>query len=74
MEAGFMAAQDVLRLDPQEIRARRAQGEDIVFVDVRTQAARSMQPEQIPGTHWLSLAEVVQKAETLPRQSTIAIY
>ncbi len=69
-----MAAQDVLRLDPQEIRARRAQGEDIVFVDVRTQAARSMQPEQIPGMHWLSLAEVVQKSETLPRQSTIAIY
>ncbi len=51
-----MAAQNVLRLDPQEIRARRAQGEDIVFVDVRTQAARSIQPEQIPGTHWLSLA------------------
>ena len=74
MEARFMVAQDVLRLDPQEIRARRAQGEDIVFVDVRTQAARGMQPEQIPGTHWLSLAEVVQKSDTLPRQSTIAFY
>ena len=41
-----MAAQDGLRLDPQEIRARRVRGEDIVFVDVRTQDARSMQPEQ----------------------------
>jgi rhodanese-related sulfurtransferase len=50
------------------------QGEPVVVLDVRTAAAVSYQPDQIPGTRWLPLAEVVEQAAILPRNATIVTY
>jgi rhodanese-related sulfurtransferase len=69
-----MAAQDVLRMSPQELRARMMHGQETVIVDVRTEDALSVHPYQIPGTRWLPLASVVQQADTLSRDQTIVIY
>jgi hypothetical protein len=69
-----MATQDVLRISPQELYARRVRGEVVVPLDVRTQGALQVQPTQIPGTRWLSLAAVVEQAHMLPRQGTIVTY
>lgn len=69
-----METQDALRMSPEELHARMAQGEGVVMLDVRTEDALSVYPYQIPGARWLPLAEVVQQADTLPRQGTIVTY
>jgi len=69
-----MATQDVLRMTPEELHARLAQGGGVVVLDVRTEDALRVHPYQIPGARWLPLAEVVQQAGTLPRGGTIAVY
>ena len=69
-----MASQDVPRLTAEQLYTRMAQGEPVIALDVRTAAAVRFQPDQIPGSHWLPLAEVVERAATLPRHTTIATY
>lgn len=69
-----MEMQDVPRMSPEELYTRMAQGEAVVVLDVRTTDGLSVHPDQIPGTRWLLLAEVVQQADTLPRQRTIVTY
>ena len=69
-----MDMQDVPRMSPEELYTRMAQGEAVVVLDVRTMDGLSVHPDQIPGTRWLPLAEVVQQADTLPRQKTIVTY
>ena len=51
-----------------------SKGEPVIALDVRTAAAISFQPDQIPGSRWLPLAEVVEQAAGLPRNVTIATY
>jgi rhodanese-related sulfurtransferase len=58
----------------EEIRARRARGESILALDVRTPDARVVHPYEIPGSRWLPLAEVVQHSTALPRDVTIVAY
>jgi hypothetical protein len=74
MEERPMDMQDVPRMSPEELDTRIAPGEAVVVVDVRTMDGLSVHPDQIPGTRWLPLADVVQQAETLPRQRTIVTY
>ena len=69
-----MASQDVPRITAQELRARTTRGEAVIPLDVRTAAAIGFQPEQIPGSRWLPLADVVERAGTLPRDALIATY
>lgn len=69
-----MASQDVPRLTAEQLSTRMAQGETVIALDVRTAAAIRFQPDQIPGSQWLPLAEVVDGAATLPRNATIATY
>ena len=69
-----MDMHDVPRMSPEELYTRIAQGEAVVVLDVRTTDGLSVHPDQIPGTRWLPLAEVVQQADTLPRQRTIVTY
>ncbi|MGH7961485.1 MAG: rhodanese-like domain-containing protein, partial [Candidatus Binatia bacterium] len=61
-------------LRPEELDARIARGENVVVLDVRTEDAVRVHPEQILGARWMPLATVVQQAETLPRQGTIVTY
>jgi rhodanese-related sulfurtransferase len=74
MEERPMDMQDIPRMSPEELYTRMAQGEAVVVLDVRTTDGLSVHPDQIPGTRWLPLAEVVQQADTLPRQRTIVTY
>lgn len=69
-----MATHDALRMSPQELHERMARGEHVVLLDVRTKDAISVYPQQIPGSHWLPLALVVEQAASLPRQATIVTY
>jgi rhodanese-related sulfurtransferase len=69
-----MATQDVLRMSPQELHDRLDRGEPIVILDVRTEDARKVHPQQIPGARWLPLASVVDQTKSLPQWATIVCY
>ncbi len=69
-----METQYVPRISPEELHARRAKGEKVIVLDVRTEDALSVQPYQIPEARWLPLAAVVEQAHALPRQGTIVTY
>ncbi len=69
-----MSAKRVTRWAPEEIRSRRARGEAILTLDVRTPDARVVHPYEIPGSRWMPLTEVVQHAISLPREITIVAY
>lgn len=69
-----MAAKRITRWAPEEVRSRRARGEAILTLDVRTSDARVVHPYEIPGSRWLPLAEVVQHSTALPRDAAIVAY
>jgi rhodanese-related sulfurtransferase len=69
-----MTMREVVRWSPEELRRQRARGDDVLVLDVRTRDARVVLPYEIPGARWLPLAQVVQQAETLPREATIVTY
>ncbi len=69
-----MGAKRVTRWMAEEIRSRRAQGEEILTLDVRTPDARVVHPYEIPGSRWMPLTDVVQHATSLPRETTIVAY
>ncbi len=67
-------AQDIQRISPQALYARMADGGTVVPIDVRTTDARLFLPVQLPNTRWLPIAEIVQQAHALPRESLLALY
>ncbi len=69
-----MGAKRVTRWGAEEVRTRRAGGEAILTLDVRTPDARLVHPYEIPGSRWLPLSEVVQHSAALPRDTTIVAY
>ncbi len=69
-----MQAKTVTRWTPEELRVRRARGESLLTLDVRTHDARVVLPYEIPGSRWLPLAEVVEQASELPRDTAIVTY
>jgi len=69
-----MQAKKVTRWAAEELRSRRARGETILTLDVRSPDARVVHPYEIPGSRWLPLSEVVVQAAGLPRSSAIVTY
>jgi rhodanese-related sulfurtransferase len=69
-----MGAKRITRWAAEELRSRRAQGEAILPLDVRTPDARVVHPYEIPGSRWLPLSEVVNQAAALPRDAAIIAY
>ena len=69
-----MSRSTVSRLSPEQFRARRVRGDEVVALDVRTADARAMLPCEIPGTRWLPLPAVVEHAASLPQDATIVVY
>jgi len=67
-------AKRVTRWEAEEVRARRARGQAILTLDVRSPDARVVHPFEIPGSRWLPLADVVQYASSLPRDVAIVTY
>jgi rhodanese-related sulfurtransferase len=69
-----MQSQAVPRRSPEEIRSLRAKRGDTRVLDVRTLDARELHPEQIPGSEWVPLADVVEHARALSREVPIVAY
>jgi rhodanese-related sulfurtransferase len=69
-----MRTKKVTRLVAEDLRSRRAQGETILPLDVRSPDARVVHPYEIPGSRWLPLSEVVEQAAALPRSTAIVVY
>lgn len=69
-----MGEATVRRVTPDEVRALRARGENVMALDVRTSDARALLPREIPGARWLPLHAVVAQAAALPRDATIVAY
>ncbi len=69
-----MAFQNLSRLKAEEVRSRTVAEENLLTIDVRTDSARAAQPFEIPGSHWLPLADVARHATHLPRDATIITY
>jgi rhodanese-related sulfurtransferase len=67
-------SKQVTRWAAAELRSRRALGETILALDVRSPDARIVHPYEIPGSRWLPLSEVVEQAATLPRDTAIVAY
>jgi len=73
MSSGSETGQ-VERWSSDELRTQRARHGDLVIVDVRTLDARQLIPYEIPGAHWIPLAEVARSAGRLPRDATVVTY
>lgn len=69
-----MDRQTIERWSAQELRDRRAKGEEIVVLDVRNGYARAFDPCEIPGTVWLPLSEVSEQSHRLSRSAEIVTY
>jgi len=52
----------------------RERGTYVLVLDVRTADARQVHPYEIPGARWMPLADVVQRASSLPRDTPIVTY
>jgi len=70
----LMDKQHIQSCTPQQLRERRARGEEVVVVDVRTSHARAFDPHEIPGTRWVPLSDVAAQAHQLPRTAAIVTY
>ena len=69
-----MQAKAVPRRSPEEVRELRAKRGDLRVVDVRTRDARELHPQEIPGTQWVPLADVVEYAHSWPRDIPLVTY
>jgi rhodanese-related sulfurtransferase len=69
-----LASESIVRWHPEDLERRRAERGEVLVLDVRTADARVVHPQQIPGARWLPLANVVERAGTLPREATIVTY
>jgi len=69
-----MRGEAVPRRSPEAIRELRAERADVRVIDVRTRDARELHPQQIPGTLWVPLADVVEYARSLPRDCPLVTY
>lgn len=57
-----------------EVRELRASEGEVRLLDVRTRDARELHPQEISGSDWVPLAEVVEYAHAVPRDTSIVIY
>jgi rhodanese-related sulfurtransferase len=69
-----MATADAPRMSPQELYARITKQEAVTILDVRTEAALTINPYKIPGARWMPLSSVVEQAQHLPRQGMVVAY
>ena len=69
-----MDRQTIERWSAQELRGRKAKGEEIVVIDVRNGHARAFDPFEIPGTLWLPLSEISEQSHRLSRSAQIVTY
>jgi rhodanese-related sulfurtransferase len=69
-----VAFSNLLRWQAEELHAQIERGEKIFVVDIRTPEDRSGEPEEIPGAHWVPLANLIECGPKLPRDVTVVTY
>ncbi len=67
-----MAAEQVPRISVEEVKGRRAQGEPILLVDVRSRM--DYERSHISGALSLPVKEIPSRFHELPRGQTIVTY
>jgi hypothetical protein len=61
-------------MSPEELYTRLTKHEPVVILDVRTEAALTLNPYKIPGARWMPLSSVVEQAQQLPHQGMVVAY
>ena len=69
-----MAFSNLLRWQADELHTQIARGEAVFVMDVRSLGDRSQNPEEIPGTHWVPLSDLIGYKTQLPRDAVIVTY
>ena len=69
-----MAFSNLLRWQAEELHAQIARGETVFVIDVRSHDDRTEDPEEIPGTHWMPLTNLIQYKTQFPRDATVVTY
>jgi rhodanese-related sulfurtransferase len=62
------------RRSAAEVRELRASEGEVRLIDVRTRDARELHPLEIGGSDWVPLAEVVEYAGAISRDTPIVSY
>lgn len=65
---------DLHLITPGEAIARRARGERLAFVDVRSAASVARSGCRVPGARWLEPGEAARDAAALPRDAVLVLY
>ena len=62
------------RISPAELKAKLDSGEQILIVDVRDRIAFEVEPEIIPGALHLTIEDLDQRSQEIPRERDIVLY
>ena len=64
----------IARITPEELRQRQEGGEEILIVDLRSEAAVQSDPSLIPGARHLRVDEVETWHQEIPRDREVVLY
>lgn len=67
-----MDPEQIPRITPQDVKARRQQGADLVIVDVRS--AESFNARRLPGAISIPKAELDQRSAVLTPEQELVFY
>jgi membrane protein DedA with SNARE-associated domain/rhodanese-related sulfurtransferase len=70
----FLSALRMARISVAELYELIAAGAAPVIVDVRSATARALEPRRVPGALSITIQEVAQQLEQLPRDREIVLY
>ena len=74
MRRRFQQFADGIRISVDEAYALIEQGEEPVFVDVRADASREIDPRRIPGARLAELGRLHEHTDSLPRDRELVLY
>lgn len=70
----FMRQLAIARITPEALKAKLDAGEDVVIVDLRHAQDFEVEPSIIPGALHLSMEELDQRYEAIPRNREVVLY
>jgi membrane protein DedA with SNARE-associated domain len=70
----FLRRIRIARISPEELKAKLDGGEDILIVDVRDRIDFEAEPTIIPGALHLTIEDLDQRQQEIPREREIVLY
>ena len=70
----FLRQLKIARITPEELERRRADGEEIVVVDLRHAVEFEADPESIPGALHMPVEEVGERTAEIPQEQEIVLF